>query len=203
MAAKEEKRKKVISKIKDGDKQIVDQKEIRESFTNYQKLYQEQKINLNDIKDYLGTIPDVKINKLVIQKFNGLIEIEKIELAINQMNIGKTSGPDGISAKFCKLLKSEISPILKQILNNLLNRGKIPKTWNEAYITLIPKDGQDLLNVKNYCPISLLNDDYKIGAPVLARRLKNFLVDYINDEQTGILPVQQIKDNHRYFFLQC
>lgn len=203
MAAKEEKRKKVISKIKDGDKQIVDQKEIRESFTNYQKLYQEQKINLNDIKDYLGTIPDVKINKSVIQKFNGLIEIEKIELAINQMNIGKTSGPDGISAKFYKLLKSEISPILKQILNNLLNRGKIPKTWNEAYITLIPKDGQDLLNVKNYCPISLLNDDYKIGAPVLARRLKNFLVDYINDEQTGILPVQQIKDNHRYFFLQC
>lgn len=51
----------------------------------------------------------------------------------------------------------------------------------------------------NYRPISLLNNDYKIGACVLAAKLKNFLVKNINEEQAGFLPAHQIKGNPRFF----
>lgn len=117
---------------------------------------------------------------------------------INQIKLNKSPDPDRILAKFYKILKKELIPIFKKVLNNLLDQGRIPETWNEALISLLPKEGLDLTNltnVKNYWPISLLNDDYKIGACVLANRLKVFLVEYIDEEQLGFLPSHQIKDN--------
>lgn len=63
-------------------------------------------------------------------------------------------------------------------------------------ITLIPKEGADFLDVKNYRLISLLNIDYKIYAKILANRLKKLLVDFIKEDQVGVfLPGRQLKDN--------
>lgn len=50
--------------------------------------------------------------------------------------------------------------------------------------------------MKNYCPISLLNEDYKISAKILATRFKKFLLNFIED-QTGFLPSREPRDNVR------
>lgn len=97
-------------------------------------------------------------------------------------------------------MKNEISSILKRVLDNLLDLGKVPASWKEALISLIPKEGQDFQNVKNYRLILLLNDDYKIGARIFATRMKSFLINYTNKEQTGFLPMRQIRGNLRFFF---
>lgn len=83
----------------------------------------------------------------------------------------------------------------------MLNVGQIPESWNEAFIALIPKEGQDLINIRNYHPVSLLNNDYKIGARVLAARLRNFLVKCINEEQVGFLLARKIKDVKGFYIL--
>uniref|UniRef100_A0A803TZP9 Reverse transcriptase domain-containing protein n=1 Tax=Anolis carolinensis TaxID=28377 RepID=A0A803TZP9_ANOCA len=62
---------------------------------------------------------------------------------------------------------------------------------------MIPKENSDLLDVRNYRPISLLNSNYKIFTKILANRMKNFLVDWIGEDQTGFLPSRNIKDNVR------
>lgn len=64
-------------------------------------------------------------------------------------------------------------------------------------ITLIPKEGLDGTEVSNYRPISLLNQDYKLFAGILASRLKFFLVEYISIDQVGFLPNRHLKDNQR------
>uniref|UniRef100_A0A2D4KNN7 Reverse transcriptase domain-containing protein n=1 Tax=Micrurus paraensis TaxID=1970185 RepID=A0A2D4KNN7_9SAUR len=78
-----------------------------------------------------------------------------------------------------------------------MQKKRIPKTWSEAYITLIPKEDMDLQQVKNYRPISLLNSDYKIFASILTERLKRYLNNFIHVDQNGFLPKRQIKDNIR------
>lgn len=51
---------------------------------------------------------------------------------------------------------------------------------------------------KKYRPISLLNTDYKIYARILVNRLKEYLVDHINEDQAGFLPRCHLKDNLRF-----
>ena len=53
----------------------------------------------------------------------------------------------------------------------------------QSYITLIPKNGQDLTNVKNYRPISLLNSDYKILSKILTSRLKPRITMLVHKDQ--------------------
>lgn len=73
---------------------------------------------------------------------------------------------------------------------------EISRSWNDTTISLIPKELQDLSNVKNYRPISFLNNDYKIFASVIAERLKK-IKHFVGDKQSGVLPNRQIKDNLR------
>lgn len=52
------------------------------------------------------------------------------------MKIGKTPRPDGISAKYYKTLSDQITPVLCEVMNNILKEGEIPGTWKEAHITV-------------------------------------------------------------------
>uniref|UniRef100_A0A670HZZ0 Reverse transcriptase domain-containing protein n=1 Tax=Podarcis muralis TaxID=64176 RepID=A0A670HZZ0_PODMU len=114
------------------------------------------------------------------------------------MKLGKTPGPDGLSAKYYKVLGNQLAPALCEVMNDILKDGKIPESWREAFITLIPKSDTDKLNIKNYRPISLLNNDYKIFADIMANRLKKHLTDLIHKDQAGFLPNRFLKDNVRH-----
>ena len=65
----------------------------------------------------------------------------------------------------------------------------------QAIISLIPKSGKDLTNIKNWRPISLLNTDYKILTKILANRIKKYLPKLISTDQTGFVPGRYIGTN--------
>ena len=61
-------------------------------------------------------------------------------------------------------------------------------------ITLLPKKG-DLADLANWRPVSLLNNDYKILAKLLANRLKECIDGVVCEDQTYCVPGRSIHDN--------
>ena len=53
---------------------------------------------------------------------------------------------------------------------------------------------------KNLCPISRLNNDYKIATRCIASRLKHVLQSVIHSDQTGYLKGRYIGENVRLLF---
>lgn len=78
-------------------------------------------------------------------------------------------------------------PVFQLLITDIMMTKEILKSWNDANISLIPKELQDLTNVKNYRPIFRLNNDYKIFARIVSERLTLFLKDFVGEEQAGFL----------------
>lgn len=145
--------------------------------------------------NYLQSCGLNKVPEAIIKRLNSDITMEEIYEAINALKIGKASGPDGLTAMFFKVCKDQVIPYLGQIMNGGLQGDDIPDSWKAAAITLIHKERSDRTDVRNYRLISLLNIDYKIYANILANRLKEYLTEYINEDQVGFLPCRHLKDN--------
>uniref|UniRef100_A0A803TUD7 Reverse transcriptase domain-containing protein n=1 Tax=Anolis carolinensis TaxID=28377 RepID=A0A803TUD7_ANOCA len=187
-----------IISIKKKDGIVTRNEDIREEFKIfYEKLYSKDPIKPESIMDYLVKQKLGKITEEQRLNLNKEITYKEICTAIKSLESNKAPGPDGFTAAFYKIDQNEMIHFLKKICNQALQEKIIPDSWKEATIIMIPKENLDLLDVRNYRPISLLNSDYKIFTKILADRMKNFLVYWIGEDQTGFLPSRNIKDNVR------
>lgn len=89
--------------------------------------------------------------------------------------------------------------ILLSTFNWVLERGEIPASWEEAFISVIPKEGKDKLECANYRPIRVLNLDYKLFSSIISKRLEKIILIMYFD-QTGFVQACQTYDNFRKSF---
>ena len=75
--------------------------------------------------------------------------------------------------------------------------GHLTPSQKQGTIILIPKKDKDLTDLKSWRPLSLLNNDYKILAKLLANRLRLTLTEIINPNQIGYMKDHFIGENTR------
>ena len=183
-----------IKKVWQGIKELVNIKtknlntptsiEINNSVTT------DPKIICNSFNDYFVNIADDILNT---RKFNGkkcfteylnnpiadsfvyyACDESEVYILINQLNISKASGPNGIPTKILQMISKEISPPLRKIFNIAVMTGTHPEKLKLVNVIPIFKKGSRLL-VSNYRPISLLSNLNKIFEKIIYKRIYSFI----------------------------
>ena len=69
---------------------------------------------------------------------------DEIEAIIKKLSTHKSPGPYSFTGEFCKAFKGEITPILHRLFQKIQEDGRLPNSFYEANIILIPKPEKDI-----------------------------------------------------------
>ena len=89
-----------------------------------------------------------KLNQEEIENLNRPIISMEIETVIRNLPTNKSPGPDSFTAEFYQKFKEELTPILLKLFQKTAEEGKLPNSFYEATITLIPKPDKDTTQKK-------------------------------------------------------
>ena len=82
-----------------------------------------------------------KLNQEEIENLNRPITSTEIETVIRNLPANKSSGPDSFTAEFYQ--KEELTLILLKLFQKIAEEHRLPNSFYEATITLIPKPDKD------------------------------------------------------------
>ena len=132
-----------------------------------------------------------KLNEEEAENLNRPITAEENEAVIKKLPTHKSSGPDGFTGEFYKAFKEELTPILHRLFEKIQTEGRLPNSFYEASIILIPKPHKHTTKKRIFRPISLMNIDGENLNKILANRIQQYIKKIIHHDQVGFIPRMQ------------
>ena len=83
-----------------------------------------------------------------IENLNRPITSMEIEIVIRNLPANTSPGPEGITAELKQKFGEELTPIVLKLFQKIAEEGKLPNSFYEATITLIPKPEKDTTKKK-------------------------------------------------------
>ena len=175
---KEKKENNQIHKTRNENGEIMtDNTEIQRIIRDYyQKLYDNKMNNLEEMDEFLEKYYLPKLNQEEIENLDRPIIGMEIKTLIKNLPTNKSPEPDGFVGVFYQKFREELTPILIKLFQKIAEEGKLPNSFYEATITLIPKLDKDVTKKENYRPTSLMNIDAKILNKILANRIQKHIL---------------------------
>ena len=130
---------------------MTDTAEIQSILRDYYKQQYANKMdNLEEMDKFLERYNLPRLNQEETESINGPITSTEIETVIKNLPTNKSPGPDGFTGKFDQTFMEELTPILLKLFQKIAEEGKLPNSFYEATITLIPKPDKDTTKKENY-----------------------------------------------------
>ena len=173
---------------------VKERSKILEEMKNfYENLYQEDR----SVKFNIQNETETKLTESERNSLEEDITLSECYEALFNMKRNKAPGCDGLSCEFYQTFWPEIGNIVLNVIQDSQNSQLLNMSARKGVVSLIPKKGKQLNQLKNWRPLTLLNTDYKILAKIMATRMKKYLPKLISDSQTGFMENRNISDNIR------
>ena len=147
---KKQREKNQVNKIRNENREITtDNTEIQRIIRDYyQQLYANKMDNLEEMDKFLARNNFPNLNQGEMENLNRPITSMEIETVIRNLPTNKSPGLDGFTAEFYQKFREELTPILLELFQKIAEEGKLPNSFYEATITLIPKPDKDVTKKK-------------------------------------------------------
>ena len=121
----------------------------------YKKLYEKGDSKLDNKKDLTAFLQYLeKPGSSNIEDINKALTIQDLRNTLNSCK-DSSPGPDGIPYSIIKLTWSFFGPMLLNSWNYAIQINSLTHSHECSYLKLLPKEGKDLSQLKNWRPITL------------------------------------------------
>ena len=191
-------KKKSLGKLVNNGKELYNQRDISNHVVDfYKKLFRSTDPDKTNMSDYIASSRTPTVDSNLAEDLDSEIYIGEIDAVYNKLKNNKSPGWDGLTAEFYKTFWDDIRTILFNCYLESINNSSLSPSQRIGVLTLIPKPKppSELVYIKNWRPITLLNVDYKIFTHVIKNRILRSLPDIISNAQSGFQAGKSTCDN--------